>query len=86
MDWVIGEFVFLAAPLYFFLQALMALRYRGRWLLLSLLPLLVMVPLAAQSAFAFAGGSNLWPLPVILSAPFACSYLLGLAIVKAIVA
>ena len=61
MDWLIGELVMLAAPAYFFLQVLMAVRYRGRWLVLSLVPLLFMVPLAVHAAFAFAAGSNLWP-------------------------
>ena len=54
MDWLIGELVMLAAPAYFFLQVLMAVRYRGRWLVLSLVPLLFMVPLAVHAGFAFA--------------------------------
>ena len=35
---------------------------------------------------AFAAGSNLWPLLLILAAPVACVYLLGLAVVKASIA
>ena len=86
MDWLIGELVMLAAPAYFFLQALMAVRYRGRWLVFSLVPLLFMVPLALHAAFAFAAGSNLWPLLLIFASPIAFAYLLGLAVVKASVA
>ena len=44
MDWLIGELVMLAGPAYFFLQVLMAVRYRGRWLGPSLVPLLLWRP------------------------------------------
>lgn len=86
MDWLIGELVMLAAPAYFFLQLLMTVRYRGRWLVLSLVPLLVMVPLAIHAALAFAAGSDVWPLLLIFAAPVAFTYLFGLALVKASVA
>lgn len=83
MNWLIGELVMLAPPAYFFLQVLMAVRYRGRWLVLSLVPLLIMVPLTAHAGLAFAAGSNMWPVLIILAAPVAFLYLLILAIVKA---
>jgi hypothetical protein len=86
MDWLIGELLILAGPAYFFLQLLTAVRYRGRWLALSLVPLLLMVPLGVHAGMAFAAGSNLWPMLLILAAPLACIYLLGLAVVKASVA
>ena len=86
MDWLIGELLTLAGPAYFFFQVIMAARYRGRWLVLSLAPLLVMVPLAIHAGFAFAGGSNLWPMLLILASPIAFLYLLTLAVVKASVA
>ena len=86
MEWLIGELVMLAAPAYFFLQVLMAVRYRGRWLVLSLVPLLFMAPLAAHAGLAFAAGLNLWPVLLILASPVAFAYLLGLALVKASVA
>ena len=86
MDWLVGELLILAGPVYFFLQLLMAVRYRGRWLVLSLVPLLIMVPLAIHAGMAFAAGSNLWPVLLILAAPVACVYLLGLAVVKASIA
>lgn len=86
MDWLIGELVMLAAPAYFFLQVLMAVRYRARWLVLSLVPLLFMVPLAVHAAVAFAAGSSVWPLLLIFASPIAFAYLLGLAVIKASVA
>ena len=51
MDWLIGELLILAGPVYFFLQLLMAVRYRSRWLVLSLVPLLIMVPLPSTPAW-----------------------------------
>ena len=86
MDWLIGELLILAGPVYFFLQLLMAIRYRGRWLVLSLVPLLLMMPLGVHAGMAFAAGSNLWPMLLILAAPLASIYLLGLAVVKASIA
>ena len=86
MNWLIGELVILAGPVYFFLQLLMAVRYRGRWLALSLVPLVLMLPLAVQAGFAFAAGSGAWPMLLVLASPVACLYLLGLAVVKASVA
>jgi hypothetical protein len=86
MDWLIGELLILAGPAYFFLQLLTAVRYRGRWLALSLVPLLLMVPLGVHAGMAFVAGSNLWPMLLILAAPVACIYLLGLAVVKASIA
>jgi len=82
MDWLIGELLILAGPVYFFLQLLMAVRYRGRWLVISLVPLLLMVPLAVHAGMAFAAGSNVWSVLLILAAPVACVYLLGLAVMK----
>ena len=86
MHWLISEVVTLGALAYVFLQILMMLRYRGRWLALSLVPLALMLPLAIHAGLAFAAGSGLWAVPVILAAPFGFLYLLGLAIAKAIVA
>jgi hypothetical protein len=83
LEWLIGELVTLAGPAYFFLQAIMAVRYRGRWRVLSLVPLVLMVPLAIHAGLAFAAGSALWPVLLILAAPVAFLYLLGLAVAKA---
>jgi hypothetical protein len=86
MERVIAELIALAGPAYFFLQLLMAARYRGRWRLMSLLPLVVMVPLAVQAGFAYAAGSGAWLVRLILAAPFAFGYLLVLAVVRSAVA
>lgn len=81
-NWLIGELVALAGPAYFFLQIMMAMRYRGRWRLAALVPLLVMVPLAAQAGLAYAAGERGWPLLLVLAAPVAFTWLLLVAIVK----
>jgi hypothetical protein len=85
MDWLIGELVALAGPAYFFLQILMAVRYRGRWRAAALVPLIVMVPLAIQAAFAYGFGVSTWPLFLVLSAPFAFAFLILVGIVKSVV-
>ena len=83
MEWLIAELVAVAGPAYFFLQLIMAARYRGRWRLAALLPLMVMVPLAAHAGFAYAAGSNAWPALLILASPVAFGYLLVVGIAKA---
>jgi hypothetical protein len=84
-DWLIGELVALAGPAYFFLQILMAARYRGRWRLAALVPLAVMIPLAVHAALAYAAGAPAWPLLLVLSAPFAFAWLLLVGIARSIV-
>ena len=84
MDWLIGELVMFAAPAYFFMQLVTTVRYRGRWRVLSLVPLIFMVPLAIHAGFALAAGANLWPVLLILASPVAFAYLLALVVVKAI--
>jgi hypothetical protein len=81
MDWLIGELVALAGPAYFFLQLLMVMRYRGRWRVAALVPLIVMVPLAVHAGFAYAAGAPAWPVLLVLAAPlaFACLILVGVA-------
>jgi hypothetical protein len=83
MDRLIAELVFLAGPAYFFLQILMARRYRGRWRVLALVPLIAMVPLAVHAGIAYAAGSPAWPALLILAAPVAFGYLLLVGVAKA---
>ncbi len=71
-------FTFAALPLYLVLQPLAFSRLAGNWRKAALAPLLLTGPAAAFAAFAFLSGSNLWPLVVILVAPFAVVYLAGL--------
>ncbi|HEX6002057.1 MAG TPA: hypothetical protein VFZ16_22085 [Hyphomicrobiaceae bacterium] len=85
MDRLIGELVALAGPAYFFLQLLMALRYRGRWRLAALVPLLAMVPLAVHAGLMYGTGSAAWPVLLFLAAPPAFLYLLLLAVAKAVI-
>jgi len=85
MEWLIGELVALAGPAYFFLQVLMAARYRGRWRILALVPLIIMVPLAVHAGFAYAAGSIAWPALLVLASPIAFVYLLVVGAVKACV-
>jgi hypothetical protein len=82
MEWLIGELVALAGPAYFFLQILTAARYRGRWRIAALVPLVVMVPLAIQAGIAYAAGSPAWPLLLVLASPIAFVYLVLVGIVK----
>jgi hypothetical protein len=81
-DRLIAELVALAGPAYFFLQILMAIRYRGRWRLAALAPLLVMVPLAVHAGLAYAAGAPGWLPLLVLAAPLAFAYLLLVGIVK----
>jgi hypothetical protein len=85
MEWLIAEVVAVATPAYFFLQLLMAVRYRGRWRLIALLPLVVMVPVAVQAGLAYAAGSGTWPALLLLAAPIAFACLLVLAAVRSAV-
>jgi len=71
-------FTFAALPLYLVLQPLAFSRLAGNWRRAALAPLLLTGPAAAFAGFAYLYGSNLWPLVVILVAPFAVVYLAGL--------
>ena len=73
-------------PGYFVLQVLLALRYSGRWRIAALAPLLVMIPAVVHAASALQAGSNLWPIVVIFTAPFAFLYLCGLAATRWVIA
>jgi hypothetical protein len=82
MGWVLTELVALAGPAYFFLQIIMAVRYRGRWRLAALGPLLLMVPLAIEAGLAYAAGVPGWSTLLVVISPVACLYLLGVAVLK----
>jgi len=84
MDGIIGLLVMLALPGYFVLQLRMAWRYRGGWLIAALVPLAVIVPLIVYSGVALSDGSNLWPLLLILAAPFAFVYLVVVGTARAL--
>ena len=82
MGWVWTELIALAGPAYVFLQLIMALRYRGRWRLAALGPLVLMLPMAIEAALAYKAGVPGWATPLILTSPLAALYLLALAILK----
>lgn len=82
MGWLLAELMALAGPAYFFLQLMTAVRYRGRWRLAALVPLLVMVPLAIEAGLAYAAGVPGWPSLLVRASPAAFLYLLLLAVLK----
>jgi hypothetical protein len=82
MDWLWTELVALGGPAYFFLQIIMGVRYRGRWRLAALAPLLLMLPLAIEAGLAYAAGVPGWPTLLVLVSPVAALYLLLLAVLK----
>lgn len=82
MEWLVGELVALAGPAYFFLQILMAARYRGGWRIAALLPLILMLPLAIHAAFGYAAGSAAWPVLLILASPLAFVYLVLVGVTR----
>jgi hypothetical protein len=82
MGWLWTELIALAGPTYLFLQLIMAVRYRGRWRLAALGPLLLMLPLAIEAALAYKAGVPGWPTLLVLTSPVAALYLLVLAILK----
>lgn len=75
MEQTAGFLIMLGLPGYVVMQAWMARSYRGGWRIAALAPLALMGPLLAYSLVALTGGSSLWPLMLILAAPFACTYL-----------
>ena len=64
---------------YLVLQPMMISWLPGRWRIAAFVPLIAMVPLLLHATYAFAVGSNLWPLGLIFFTPFATLYLLALA-------
>jgi hypothetical protein len=74
----------LSVPGYLILQAWLAHAWSGRWRMAALVPLAGMGPAVLFSLLAFAQGSNLWPLAVLLLAPLALAYLLVVWTLRAI--
>ena len=72
----LGGAIMLTVPLYFVLQVWLPLAWAGGWRLAAIAPLLPMAPAIAWSLHALSHESNLWPLTVILLAPFCFAYLL----------
>jgi hypothetical protein len=70
--------IFAAVPGYILLQAVALARFSGRWRFAAMAPLLLMGAAGVHAAFALSAGSNIWPILVVLAAPFAVLYLGGL--------
>jgi hypothetical protein len=85
-DAFLGMLLMLAVPGYFVLQLVAMGTLKGGWRLAALVPVVPMVPLVGWALMALAAGSNLWPLMVILAAPFCFFYLVGLYVARTAVA
>jgi hypothetical protein len=81
-DWLTGLLLGVGIPGYFVLQIVLAIRYSGGWRVAALAPLAIMLPAMAHAAFALSMQSNLWPLLVVLSAPFLFLYLCALIVAR----
>jgi hypothetical protein len=73
-----------AVPGYFVVQAGSVFLMRGGWRRAALAPLVVMVPVAALTAFGLAAGSNLAPIYLVFTAPLGFLYLAALIAVRGI--
>jgi hypothetical protein len=67
-------------PGYFLLQVVLTLCTSGGWRLATLAPTVIMVPVLAYTVLAY-GQSNLWPLLLIFTAPWAALYLIVLTVI-----
>jgi hypothetical protein len=72
---LIGMAVMAGVPAYFVLQPMVLARWRGRWRMAALAPLLLTVPAGLFSLYALAQDSNLWPLALIFAAAIGSLYL-----------
>jgi hypothetical protein len=82
-DWVVDLFglaVTAGVPVYLALQVWLPWRFAGGWRKAALAPLWPMGAVLAWTLFAFIDGSNLFPLVLIFTAPFAALYLLALLV------
>ena len=74
-----------AIPAYIALQAIALWRLQGRWRWAAAAPLVVMSVVFLVSLLALAARSNLWPVWLILTSPFALVYLGLLFLVRRLV-
>jgi hypothetical protein len=71
----LGTAILASAPIYLVLQIVLVVLWRGRWRIAALVPLIVILPALAMTAYEALHGSNLAPLPFIAAAPAALIYL-----------
>jgi len=67
---------------YILFQVYTLIHWRKKWRILAIIPLLITVPLLAHSIYALSQGSNIWPILLIFSFPFAGLYLGIVALVR----
>jgi hypothetical protein len=72
---VLPLLIFLSIAGYFILQVRAWRKWKGWWRVMGLLPLVASVPIVIYTGVALAAGSNLWPLLMIFTLPFAFLYL-----------
>jgi hypothetical protein len=72
----------LSIPAYFVLQVFLGRRWSGVWRIAALVPLIVMLPVLIHALLAYLAQSNLWPILLILSSPFAFAYLIALVALR----
>ena len=80
----IGAIMVLGVPIYLVLQVLGLMRFRGGWRWAAAGPLVVMVPVGLITLSGIAGGSNLWPLLLIFTTPFALVFLVGVYVARSL--
>lgn len=66
---ILGLVVMLCVPAYAVMQVLALIRWRGRWLWLALVPLVVMLVAVGTMVQGLRAGSNLAPILVVFAAP-----------------
>jgi hypothetical protein len=74
------DVLFYSVPTYFLLQVVLTLCTSGVRRLATLAPLVIMGPVLAYTVLAY-GQSNLWPLLLLFSAPWAALYLIVLTVI-----
>lgn len=67
-----------AGLVYVIMQIRLLRRYHDGWRYAALVPVIPMVGVLIYTVYAFQAGSNIFPLVLILTSPFALVYLLGL--------
>jgi len=74
-----------AVPGYVIVQITLLRRYRDGWRLAAAVPVMPMVGVLIYTAYALFADSNLFPLVLMFTSPFALLYLLGLAALHRVV-
>jgi len=79
---LLGFAAVFSVPVYFILQPVLLWKMRGSWRIATALPLLPMAAAVSHAMYAYGRGSNLFPIVLIFTAPFAVLYLLAVMVVR----